>query len=143
MTQSYWHLRATLRDLVIRHGSIGAAAKALGIHRPALSRALAGQPPRPSVLRAIGWEAVTTYRPIQTPDEWPEHDPVDCSEWAQSSYQCLRCSDFSGWIAKGEIPHLWPGPCRPVRKVDTQAQLRDIAARIQALLAVDNPPPIA
>ena len=91
--QSYWHLRATLRDLVTRHGSIGAAAKALGIHRPDLSRALAGQPPRPSVLRAIGWEAVTTYRPVQGP-----------------------------------------------RPEDTQAQLRDIAARIQALLAVDNPP---
>lgn len=60
-------LRVKLRDLVNRHGSIGAAAKAIGCYRPDLSNALRGKPPRPSVLRAIGWEAVTTYRPITEP----------------------------------------------------------------------------
>jgi hypothetical protein len=61
-------LRAHLRALVLYHGSIRAAAHALGCHYSDLFRALSGERPRPSLLRALGWEAVTTYRPIAPPD---------------------------------------------------------------------------
>ena len=32
-----------------------------------------------------------------------KHDWQDCSEWAQSSYQCQRCGVFSGWVSKAEL----------------------------------------